>query len=187
LHSCTFNAGSEHIKPKHHWALDVPDQLVRDGVLVDAFIIERRHLFIKHAAEPVDNTSNYEESVIAASTGLALSEARKAAPVVPHGLIGARKKLSGMDCSRQLEAYGFSITIGDVVANAGAKWGIVRACVADDNGLGVIVNEMLVVAASPRSKQGSFRDELQVWRARDLQLCVAWRCLPDGKVEVLHR
>jgi hypothetical protein len=128
LHGCTFNAGSEHIKPKHHWALDVPDQLVRDGVLVDAFIIERRHLFIKHTAEPVDNTSNYEKTVIAASTGLALSEARKAAPVVPHGLVGARKKLSGMDCSRQLEAYGFSITIGDVVANAvlsGASSGLV--------------------------------------------------------------
>lgn len=42
--------GIRHILPKHHWMLDIPAQLVRDGLIADAFVIERQHLTVKVCA-----------------------------------------------------------------------------------------------------------------------------------------
>ena len=57
--------GQDHIKPKHHWQMDIPDQLIKDGVVLDTFIIERTHLLVKGIADKVDNTSSFERSVLA--------------------------------------------------------------------------------------------------------------------------
>ena len=72
------------MKPKHHWAMDLPDQLRRDGVLVDCFIIERQHLFVKKSAAHIINVSKYEESVIATAVGVALRDARDGQSIVGH-------------------------------------------------------------------------------------------------------
>ncbi len=37
--------GKDALKPKHHWLLDIPSQLRRDGMILDAFVIERQHLW----------------------------------------------------------------------------------------------------------------------------------------------
>lgn len=39
--------GASHVKPKHHWQIDMASQLARDGLVLDAFIIERIHLQVK--------------------------------------------------------------------------------------------------------------------------------------------
>ena len=57
--------GTASVKPKHHWLMDIPAQLRKDGLMLDAFVIERQHLFVKAVAEKVDNTSRYEGSVLA--------------------------------------------------------------------------------------------------------------------------
>lgn len=35
------------IKPKHHWLMHVPEQIARDNVVLDAFVIERQHVLVK--------------------------------------------------------------------------------------------------------------------------------------------
>lgn len=42
LHRATY--GDDHIRPKHHWNFDIPSQLARDSMVLDAFVIERTHL-----------------------------------------------------------------------------------------------------------------------------------------------
>jgi hypothetical protein len=42
--------GTELFKPKHHWQLDVPEQIGRDGLVLDAFVVERMHLVVKSVA-----------------------------------------------------------------------------------------------------------------------------------------
>ena len=58
LHKAAY--GVRFIKPKHHWQMDVPPQIVRDGVVLDAFVVERGHLAVKAIAEHVRNTTTFE-------------------------------------------------------------------------------------------------------------------------------
>ena len=62
LHMAAY--GTAFIKPKHHWLYDVADHWERDGKVIDCFVIERNHLSIKQCAEPIDNTSRFERSVL---------------------------------------------------------------------------------------------------------------------------
>ena len=39
--------GEGWMKPKHHWQMDVPRHTQRDGLVLDAFVIERTHLAVK--------------------------------------------------------------------------------------------------------------------------------------------
>jgi hypothetical protein len=56
--------GPDKIRPKHHWGMDLAAQLLRDNMVVDAFVIERMHLRVKAVAEKVKNTSRFERSVL---------------------------------------------------------------------------------------------------------------------------
>ena len=51
LHKLAHGVGA--VKPKHHWQLDVPRQLSRDGLVLDAFIVERIHLQVKAIGDKV--------------------------------------------------------------------------------------------------------------------------------------
>lgn len=56
--------GEQHLRPKHHWQLDMSEQPARDGCVLDAFVVERMHLSVKRIAEMVRNTSTFERSVM---------------------------------------------------------------------------------------------------------------------------
>jgi len=51
-------------KPKHHYAHHVPDQLRRHGIILDAFVGERKHSSIKQCATAIENTKSFECSVL---------------------------------------------------------------------------------------------------------------------------
>ena len=55
--------GDSLLKPKHHWQLDVGRQFRRDGVVLDAFVIQRSHLAVKRVADYVENTRTFEVSL----------------------------------------------------------------------------------------------------------------------------
>lgn len=115
LHKMAY--GTRHIKPKHHWAMDLPAQLRRDRCVLDAFIIERIHLQVKGIAEHVKNTQVYERSVMAGICNL--QERRLATAFGESGLEG-----------RQAE---WPAALGVLVANRmnhnGLKVGLcVRVC-----------------------------------------------------------
>ena len=78
--------GSAGVKPKAHWALDIPDQFESDMCVADCFVIERLHLRVKAAAENVSRLETFERSVL---SGVVNSHARLAQNAsVRNGLVG---------------------------------------------------------------------------------------------------
>ena len=55
---------SIHLLPKHHFAIHLPEQFARDGVLTDCFVVERSHLLPRSVANDIDNTITFEKSAI---------------------------------------------------------------------------------------------------------------------------
>ena len=78
--------GKESVKPKHHRNIDVGDQLLRDGVVVDMRIVERNHLKVKRVADYVKCTTRFERSIL--SRLLAEATTPKSAEGCPHRLHG---------------------------------------------------------------------------------------------------
>jgi len=50
--------GNGLIKPKHHWMFDLILQILRDGMVLDAFVVERNHLNVKLTAARIDNLAS---------------------------------------------------------------------------------------------------------------------------------
>jgi hypothetical protein len=92
LHIAAY--GTEFVVPKHHWQLDVADQLGRDGCVLDAFIIERLHLVVKAVAEPVKNTACFERSVLSGVVNLSFHHNRRCQPM--SGLEGRVRQWPGV-------------------------------------------------------------------------------------------
>lgn len=91
LHIAAY--GHSHIKPKHHWALDIADQIRDHDCVLDAFIIERIHLQVKVVAEHVRNTTRFERSVLSGVLNNQLRRASQASDVA--GLRGPSAHLPG--------------------------------------------------------------------------------------------
>lgn len=172
--------GDRFVKPKHHWMLDVPRQIARDGVVLDAFVIERTHLAVKRVADMVQNTSTFEASVMASLTSEVWHSSREPGQ---HGLVGRVAALPGVAAAfvaDRMSVYHVEISIGDVVFR-GAVGGKVRACCQDGLVLTAFVDVLAVVdRISDHSSMCAETGRLVVWEATDLTLAVAWRDTAGG-------
>ena len=54
-------------KPKFHYALHIPDQILRDGRVYDCFVVERSHQLPKLLAAAVKQTGSFEKNIIGRS------------------------------------------------------------------------------------------------------------------------
>jgi len=120
LHKSAY--GSEHIRPKHHYAFHLPDQIKRDGCLLDAFVLERKHRVAKRIATACDNTHSFESSVLSRI----LSEAVEAMPAsfLVNSLVGSTavcaetaKIVGEVQCtiSKSALCNGVIVSVGDVL------------------------------------------------------------------------
>ena len=57
--------GVSYIRPKHHFMLHLEQQLLRDKILMDTFVHERRHKLLKRAGNDACVLSGFESSVLA--------------------------------------------------------------------------------------------------------------------------
>jgi hypothetical protein len=57
--------GSEEVRPKHHLCQHIPDQIFAHGFLIDCWPCERKHKSLKRLATMIDNTSDFEKSLLA--------------------------------------------------------------------------------------------------------------------------
>lgn len=57
--------GLQECKPKHHYALHIPGQVRRQGMLLDCFVLERKHISVKRHATAVETSIGFERSVLA--------------------------------------------------------------------------------------------------------------------------
>jgi hypothetical protein len=180
--------GNQHLKPKHHWMLDLGPQIRRDHMVLDAFVIERQHLLVKSVAEHVRNTSQFEVSVLSSLINVQIRTVRELK--VGDELMGRTSHLEGMpgvQVSDKMAIHNFIVAVHEVVLR-GTEAGVVVACAREGPELFCFVAPMVKLA--PVTVQAvKFRrtTTLAVWRAVDLQQCIAWKEDPDGAVLVLAR
>ena len=180
--------GGQHLKPKHHWMLDLGPQVRRDRMILDAFVVERQHLIVKSVAEHIRNTSQYEVSVLSSLVNVQIKAARELK--LGDELLGRTSLLEGMlgvVVSDKLAIHSFTVTVDEVVLR-GHEAGVVLACSREGVELFVFVAPMLKLA-QVTGQAAKFRrtTTLAIWRAGDVQHCIAWKEDPDGAVLVLAR
>ena len=161
--------------------MDVPDQVARDGLIVDAFVVERQHLLVKSIAEHVRNTTSYERSVLAGVWHLAIARAREA--VCGDGLLGRASPLPGVPgavVSKRMVVLTFEVSVGDIVLR-GDLVGTVAACYARGGEVGALVTPMTVSRRATRhSLACSVPRGVEAWPCTEIQHCLAWKALsPD--------
>ncbi len=178
--------GSELLKPKHHWMLDIAQQVSRDRGVLDAFVIERQHLLVKQVAEHVRNLRDYERSVLASVVTVQLQRARDL--VLGDRLLGATNGLCEMPnvlVSTKLQVFGFVVAAGDVILR-GREAGIVVAGARDGAELFLFVEPLAKLGDATHSLRFRRSLGLAVWRPRDVRQSPAWRAEPDGSLLVLN-
>lgn len=181
--------GEGHVRPKHHWMLDVPAQLRRDGLVLDAFVIERTHLQVKAIAQHVKNTTSYERSVLAGLLTVAFRQ--DAEPLATARLVGRTATLPGFFprvlVADRLEVFGFGVAVDDVVLRGHAA-ALVTAC-AEQDGEHFLVVAPLELAETITRSASMFRQTAAqtVWPATEVVQALAWRVRPDGSILVVRR
>jgi hypothetical protein len=179
--------GPNAVVPKHHWMLDVPSQLRRDGMVLDTFVIERNHVSVKRIAEHIRNTAVYERSVMSGVTTAAFS--RDAESSVGSGLVGRTEALPGNPdamIADKMDIDSMEVAVADVILR-GSSVGIVSACVCEGGQLFAIV-EVLALRSRMTPHSGTYaRTGVQdVWRATQLDTALAWYVEADGSIVVIY-
>ena len=176
LHKAAY--GEAHLRPKHHWLMDVAPQVVRDGLVLDAFIVERQHLLVRSVAENVRNTSAYEASILAGVWNKQFAAGRTAD--FGDGLLGPRGPLpdvAGVLVADRMLANTFEVAVDDVILSGGSV-GIVVACYLQADGeLGAIVRTTALrrqvsahsIACVPTG------GGVQAWPSTGVRHCLAWK------------
>jgi hypothetical protein len=77
--------GDGHARLKHHWLVDCLQQSLRDGLALDALVIERMHVALKAVAAHAKKTRAYERPVLTDVLTTALRDDRAS---VSLGLLG---------------------------------------------------------------------------------------------------
>ena len=144
LHKAAY--GSQHLRPKNHFALHLPAQILRDGMLIDAFVLERKHRCAKSIASSVDNTKAFEYSVL--SRMLMQQIDNMPSSFVKDSLLGTVVSgsevcalLEDEDCkvSERARCHGFEIGKEDVLFSVGVALQAV-IFVSQESGLSALVN-----------------------------------------------
>jgi len=168
--------GTRLVRPKHHWNFDIPDQLAKDGCLLDAFIVERIHLQVKWIAEKVRNTTTFELSVLSGVTNEAFSRAATASAIA-GGLCGKTAELPGAPgifVADRMEYRGLKVSSKDVVFR-GEQCGYVIACVCEGLDLFAVADVWACRAAvSHNSATWSPAGTRELWPVQQLELATAW-------------
>jgi hypothetical protein len=174
LHKVCY--GTQHMKPKHHW------------LLLDAFVVERQHLLVKSVAEPIRNTSQFEESLLSSLINVQIKTVRVFS--LSDQLVGRTSQLEGMPgvlVANKVAIHSFTVTVDEVVLK-GLEAGVVLACACEGLELFCFVAPMTKLAqVTPQAAKFRRTASIAIWRAADLQHCIAWKEDADGAVLVLAR
>lgn len=186
LHKQAYGTGL--VKPKHHWQVDVGDQLLRDGLVLDSFVVERNHLLIKAVTEKLRNTQRFEASACASMATVCWQNAKDMTSSMR--LLGAAAPLvqcPGCFVADRLELHGVIIAVGDVITS-GDNFGIVIGCCHYER-LGVLVRAVTVeLRVSHHSYICKQSEGMDVWPAIDVMQALAWKSLDEhGRLLVVRR
>ena len=169
--------GLEKIKPKHHWAFDVAEQMASDETIFDAFVVERLHLRVKKVVEHLTTLGSLERSAL---SGAVNDHARRAAEATHGcGLLGRTAPFPEMPTATvadSLEVGGFRCSVGDLIFR-GEECAQVVACCLEAGALFAVVDVLVLQSALSAhsgvwSAAGAAR---AVWSIAEVAECAAWK------------
>ena len=166
--------GSDFVIPKHHMMFDVADQWEIHSAVIDAFVVERLHLRVKHVAEHIRNTTVFERSCLSSLINSHISSLE--GHRFGDSLIGNLRRFPGFGASvaSQMTVLGLVTTVGDIVLLNGIA-GVVRACVLEDNVFMAIVETCVKIAnVSEHSDRWRRGGAIEAWPADALLAASAW-------------
>ena len=179
--------GTDNIKPKLHWMYDVADQLEGDERVWDAFVIERLHLRVKVVADRVDNTSSFEESVLAGYISLHRESLRGS---LGFGLVGNSIELPempGVNIADELNLGGLRIARLDFVLALGSA-GRVLACLEEAGSFYIVLRWLRKAQQlSPTSSRWAETAAHGLIRASSVEQCAAWYWPAQGGIIILEK
>jgi hypothetical protein len=184
-HTATY--GSTFLKPKHHWNMDIADQIAWLLAVIDAFIIERLHLRAKSVMEPhLKNTSRYEITSLSAVLNTHHNQLQDRSDI-DGGLEGSVARWPGSQNIRvadRMSYMGIHVSRGDVVFNKDAA-GLVIACVEELIGdrcqyIAVVTVMEHIRVVSEHSGCWRVSAEQALWPAIVVVAAVAWYGAEDN-------
>lgn len=177
--------------PKFHFARHIPQQIARDGMVLDTLACERYHNRTKNIADPIKNTTRLEASLLgrALQSHLTLLNA-------PHcfgsGLVNPRAFPDLGECANvalEIVWQGSRIKDGDLVRVDSSPC-FVRGCLQIDGEFGLAAEYLTLVeqvtsAASRWTRDGCIR--CIALQGSVLRLCVCWTVEANGRVLIVDR
>ena len=136
--------GSAACKPKNHYTQHLADQIQRDQVVLDTFVLERKHRTTKYYAGQVSRLSAFEESVLARVLAENIEAAKEFS--FADELVGTRAdskdiadalEVETATVAEQMRFRNYSIHVGDVLV-AQHRVVVVAACVQTNASLQVL-------------------------------------------------
>ena len=145
--------GAGPVLPKHHAAFHVPDQFLKDGCVVDMFVVERLNLRVKEVAEPVDDTHTWERSVSASLFTKQFNKLQEGNCNFSNGLVGkctSPREYPNVWLAKAARSDGKEFHVHDIMISA-AVVGRVAACGLDSEDLILIVQVMEPIGPMTKS------------------------------------
>ena len=184
MHWHTAAYGTQYIRLKHHWGFDVCEQIVKDGLVLDAFVVERMHLQVKGIADHVRNTSVFEKSVMAGVLNVQMQRAREANSV--QWLRGSLQRWQSAWLAPHMCCSGLLVSVGDIIFR-GTVAGQILACAVEDDTAYVLVEELVKTSTiSTHSDSWTCMGGRAVWRAAHLEQTLAWYVRLDGHTVIIR-
>ena len=181
--------GSDHVKPKHHYTFHIASQMSRDAVLLDTFVLERKHQPIKRCAQNVHNTKVFERSVM--SRSLVMQVRKLQSCKIGNCLMGKSKMMHGVQVCSQVRFDGCTASVGDVVCLDRNCFMLVDYCLQVTGVLTLVGRELQpterVTPCSFRCNLVADLVQVQLVDGALLQLVHAWSVEDDGHYLVLRR
>ena len=112
-------------KPNMHWAFDIAECMASDGFLLDAFVLERLHLRVKHIADKCCSLTQYHAAVMAGVTHHhvnTMMEKTWASPCSLVGNVAIAPWVSNTFMSAKAKCFGEHFAVGSYVCRGSVSW-----------------------------------------------------------------
>ena len=177
----------DHIRPKKHYAFHIGGQILRDGMLLDCFALERKHKAAKQLATTITNGRTFESSIL--SRLLAAQLASMPESFISDRLLGTKatcpdiaEAIGEESCyvSEHVQCKGMHIAVSDILLVDGQALKVL-SCLSCRSGLALLVLPFEFVEKWGHARKWSQSGVVSLFRFTSTVLFpVAWHF--DGAV-----
>lgn len=186
---CKAAYPEESFKPKNHYLHHIPLQLARDGVIIDAFVGERKNGVVKRLSSDIQNTRAFEKSCILKVLAHQLDDLGGGSAFEDRlfNSIAFDDLGPSAFCSKAFMLHGTSFYIGDVFLQDAVLWLVEAGIEKDGNILVAARRGHLHSTVSPSSSRWTLEEACQLvdFGGSAPRMVDAWYFESDGSCVAL--